>query len=470
MGSVSHLSRVGVSCYAREWTQVVHRMGRRWPNVRVAPLIPILREDSPGGLSRDLVLLATWIFKIYSDSLIGTRACWHRLVAKTLERSMGHTPLASQDFFTIPLPAGIDPSSPDRPTSFYSNSSRPSLLRGLDQGSVGELLDSVAEMVGRDYSIPVRARDSSVSTIIGGGVQENVKRLVLVGASNLRAVAGQLQAEGYELLNLTEPGWCINPESVADLLSKLKGIPKGCNTAFVFDIFGNSSTRVALFDGTTSLPTKGAGGYHLKGEIIVCNETIFNKLIDVVLPLLDCVGKAPTVIIPPQPRYLFSGCCDDSSHCTNLKNSDHSSVILTATVKLRTVLKKRCEKVFSGPYRVVDTCSAVLDGADKSVSNKLTELPALMAKDGVHLTREGYKNMAKNVMLAIQHIQAGDTSQSDSAAVLNVPGAGRFHWRGFTSPVGSKLSSSHHGGQKWGKGRPHHNNGPYVYKNRFQKN
>jgi len=39
--------------FAREWTQVVGRVGRRWPNVRVGQLVPIIREDCPGGVQRN---------------------------------------------------------------------------------------------------------------------------------------------------------------------------------------------------------------------------------------------------------------------------------------------------------------------------------------------------------------------------------------------------------------------------------
>ena len=48
-GSVSYLFRVGTSLYTREWTRVVARATSRWQNIRVPPLIPLIREDVPGG-------------------------------------------------------------------------------------------------------------------------------------------------------------------------------------------------------------------------------------------------------------------------------------------------------------------------------------------------------------------------------------------------------------------------------------
>ncbi len=52
---------------------------------------------------------------------------------------------------------------------------------------MGELLDAIAGMVNRDFSVPVSARGNSVSTVIGDDVQEKINGLVPVGASILKA-------------------------------------------------------------------------------------------------------------------------------------------------------------------------------------------------------------------------------------------------------------------------------------------
>ena len=126
----------------------------------------------------------------------------------------GLHPPCRPDFVTIPFISGIDPINPDRPTSFYTNSSRPSILHGIDQGSLGGLLDAIAVLVNRDLSVPVSARGNSVSTVIGDGVQEKIKGLVLVGASNMKAMVGLLQADGLEVIDLSVPGWCVSPKSM----------------------------------------------------------------------------------------------------------------------------------------------------------------------------------------------------------------------------------------------------------------
>ncbi len=54
-------------------------------------------------------------------------------------------------------------------------------------------------------------------------VQDNVKRDVLLGASNLKEVGPHLEEEGYEVVNLCKGGWMISPESVSDIVKQLQG-------------------------------------------------------------------------------------------------------------------------------------------------------------------------------------------------------------------------------------------------------
>jgi len=170
-------------------------------------------------------------------------------------------------------------------------------------------------------------RDFHVSTGVGvipanastnAGVKEPITKIVLVGASNLKRVAGHLRALGYEVTDLCHPGWMVTPASVAEVRHKIKSIPQESNTAYIFDLFGNSVTRFELYDGTTSLPVKGSNGFHLLGDIQCCTETVFEKLFEITTPLFDEVPGQLRIILPPQPRYVFGGCCPDPLHSTNV--------------------------------------------------------------------------------------------------------------------------------------------------------
>ena len=447
LGSTSHLQGVGVSLYAREWTRAVGRICNRWPNVRVGPVAPVLRGEGPGGVSRELCIFAIWLAKVYGSSIQGMKEPWNVVVCKTLGRVVGQTVLGSPEYFTIPLPVSLDPYGPDQPTTFVTSTSRPSTLLGLDQGSVGEVLAATSATLNRDFNIPVGTRIRPASALSGAEVQENTKRLVLVGASILKRTRDRLSEDGYSVTDICEPGWTITPENVKRLASRIENMTPGSNTTFVLDLFGNSCYRATLFDGSTTLPIKGGGGggFHLPGDVGVCGEVIFGKLIDTVMPIIDIVKDSMCILIPPQPRYLYHPCCQDAAHCTNMGREGYASSLLAETVKLRSVLKKKLGGKHTGVHWVMDTCSGVHDPDNMQLAEKLLALRVAGASDGVHLSQAGYDNLAKNIRATVIKLQNGmlgkPTNLSVAAGSPSVSGLGHsFFWRGFSSPSGSRAS------------------------------
>jgi len=464
-GSVSHLHRVGVGSYSREWTQVVNRLGRRWPNIRVCPLAPLIREDCSGGVARELVELASWLSKVYSGSINGLRDLWNLCVTRTIERSAGQTALNSVESYTITVPSSLEQNALAKPTTYYSTSSRPSILYGIDQGTVSELIEATKSVLNRDFNIPVGTGGSTPASAPDTAILENVKRVVLVGASILKQLASSLAEEGFEVVDLCVPGWKITPESVGDLLKKLETAKLSQNTAVVFDIFGNSCTRATLFDGSTTVPLKGVGGFHLPGKVSVCSEEIFTNLLDITKPVIDAAAGTIRLIVPPQPRHLFDPCCSDRTHCTNMGDPAHAGTVLAANLKLRAVLKRKLGGTDNGTVWIMDTCSAVKNPGELPVAEKLAALKTVSARDGVHLTDGGSKIFAANISEVLQKLQSGALGKghivtTGTAAVLFSGGGGRRFWRGFSSPVGSR-GRGLPAWQRMPKDRNYKNIGPY---------
>jgi hypothetical protein len=464
--SVSYLHRVGTSYYAREWTQVVNKMGRRMPNVRVCPLPPLIRSNCSGGVARELIELGGWFASVYKNSPQGLLEAWNSLATITIERSAGQTTLNAVEAYTISLPSSLELGAPDKPSTLYTNSSRPSVLFGIDQGTVGGLLHTISIVLDRDFKISVGAGLKPASTRAADGVQEHVKRVVLVGASNLKRVIGDLQREGYEVIDLCTPGWTVTPQNVQKLGQILKNSNLSQNSAFIFDLFGNSCFRATLFDGSTVMPMKEGGGYHLPGNVEVCKDDIFGKLIDIVQPVLDCAESSVRVVIPPQPRYLYSPCCSDRSHCCNVGLESHAETLLAGCFRLRSILKRKLTASGSvAPPWVMDSCCCVPNAPGCTVTEKLVVLKRVSAKDGVHFSPEGNTNVAKNICETLSLLQTGTLGKRDvlsrSAAVAISGTEPRHFWKGFSSPVGSVKKTSNQSWGKFPKDRSHGNNVPY---------
>ena len=463
VGSVSYLHRVGISKYTTEWCQVAGRVDSRWPGVRLGPLVPIIRTDVPGGVTREILELTAWFSKTYEGISLGFKEAWSKLSQLAMHNSAGVIMQPHVESYTVSAPDRLHPNAAIVPWTFFTNSSRPSLLKGLDEGQYRELLDSIATILDRDFRIPAGVGAIPVNAIPSVGVKEPLTKLVLVGASNLKKIAAHLRSLGFEVLDLCLPGWMVTPATVAEVTDKMRAITLSQDIAFVFDVFGNSVVRYELYDGTTPLPVKMGGRYHLLGEIVNCSEQVFKKLFEIASPLFEAVPSQMRIILPPQPRYVFGGCCDDLSHGTNSRKTTYPAERVSSFLALRNQLKKLAADKLSHNFWVADSCCAVEKGAELNTEERVKALRGLLQGDGVHLSEQGYRNAAKNIGCILEAAWKGKQGKfvpaSPNAALVSGPK--NFHWRGFNSPVGSRREpASNHGG-KAVRGRQHKHT-PYT--------
>ena len=460
VGSASHLHRVGSSFYCREWTQIVSRLNKQWPCLRVCPLTPLIREDCPGGVARELMEVCVWFHKVYQGTVHGMKSPWDLLIGKTAGQSAGVAVLEKCETYTIPLPSSLDPTSQMVPTTICCNTSRPSLLTGMDQGPILEVLGSISSTLSRDFGMEVILENA----LTMGGAKEKVRKIVLIGASNLRRVESHLTSMGYMVANLCVPGWIATPNSVEIMLQNLATLNLEGGTAIVLDLFGNSVFRFIDYDGSTSKPFKQGGSWHLAGEVTVCSTQILSNLIDIALPLLKCAAGHIRIVLPPQPRYIFSGCCDNAVHCTNRTKEGFSESIVTDICKLRTHLKKTLIQKLDKNFWLADSCCALRSAGNMSSAERVRALRPFMA-DAVHFTADAYRNVATNIVDHIEGLSSGSLGKtpltSRRATCDFVSGSSMFTWHGISSPVGSLLGRSAHRQQKSEKEKRHKNLGPY---------
>jgi hypothetical protein len=201
-----------------------------------------------------------------------------------------------------------------------------------------------------------------------------------------------------------------------------------CSAAFVFDIHGNSAIRFEQFDGTTALPFKSNGRYHLGGRIVYTPIATFRKVIEHVLPIFKAKGQNASIIVPPLIRYIYSRCCNDASHCTNADEKDFPEKLLSGLIQQRNELIKGLVKNGVTNFKVLDVC-CVTDGATTaSISEKLADLKKVSVKDGVHFTPFGYQNLERRIANCLKILNEDKPKSSRKST---------FFWRGFRSSHGS---------------------------------
>jgi hypothetical protein len=259
------------------------------------------------------------------------------------------------------------------------------------------------------------------------------EKVILLGASNLGRCAARLRALGNTVVDLTQPGWIASKANVDKLLGELDKIPCNEKTILVYDLYGNSTFRFEQFDGSLSMPFNSSGKYHMAGNIVVCPLQVFRKIFENTSALLVRHKTVRSIIIPPLPRYLFTGCCMKPDHSTNINSTGYCTKLLTDMINIRNNLKKLVSELGIRGH-VLDSCCVTSCPTTANTLTRIDALRTVFAPDGVHFLPAGYENLV-----------AAITSAPIRRPVLSPVSARTskiYYWRGFRSAVGSRAVPS----------------------------
>ncbi len=194
-----------------------------------------------------------------------------------------------------------------------------------------------------------------------------------------------------------------------------------------------SSIHFEQFDGTTSLPFRSNGKYHLGGRVVVTPPETFKRIVEGLVPIIREKGNRPCIIILPLPGYLFGHCCGDTSHCINTQDKDFPETLLAGFVQMRNYLIRQLVSHRLTNFKVIDLCCATNCSLTANVWEWIVELRKVTAKDGVHLIDDGYRNITKRSIACISQLLSG-TNKTGCASKPTV-----HFWRGFRSVRGSMM-------------------------------
>jgi hypothetical protein len=270
--------------------------------------------------------------------------------------SVGAITLPSMDTYKIPLPQSLADTSLVGSMTFCSVSSRPATLNGLPKDNLDELVRTLLDTVHRDFQTCVHPENFLARELQTVGSNTLMQKVILLGASNIGHTADRLRREGFEVVDLSSPGWLATPDNIALLLGKLEKLPCGTSDTLILDLYGNLSYRFEQFDGSISLPYKSKGRYHLAGNVVTCPLQSFKKVLENTTAVFSAKKDSKMIVIPPLPHFLFAGCCSAPGHSTNVNNEGHAQKLLTDIIGLRTCLKKFVASLSLGNCRVMDSC------------------------------------------------------------------------------------------------------------------
>jgi hypothetical protein len=214
-GSVSYLSRLGTSMYAKDWTEITAMTLEQWHGSRVCPLIPLILKECAGSVTRELNELSLWLEDVYDSDPQGLHEVWRGLVAAMDSLSSGAMQLDVMDSYKVLLPGSLQCSTLNKPLTFCSSSSRPVTFLGLPKDRCDELLSLLLNNIFTNFRACSRPEDDLVrADEIAKGSETAEQKVILIGASNLSRACGSFEALDLCFENHTVQGWTPTAENI----------------------------------------------------------------------------------------------------------------------------------------------------------------------------------------------------------------------------------------------------------------
>jgi len=462
ISSVSHLSKVGTTRYCMDWITCRDRILARWRQAKLGPLPPIIRCDTTSTVGKQLIELVIWFDIVYNHLTEYPRDAWHTIVRHIGSTDENGLDLMHREKYTVAVPHSLTDKT--LTNIWFTHSSSHTVTPGMDGGATDELLRALIGVLDTDFACNANPEDIVFTEpAIRHGTMENSNKhaVVIIGGSNMSRIAHTLKQQGWEVTDLTVPGWSPSPANIEKTASDISTLTVTDSTVVIMDIMANHAFRFEQEDGSLALPVKMGGRFHMLGTVRVCNKDTVYSTVARCKGILDKFG-CTKVVLPPFPRYIHAACCTEQGHCTDTGIQKHTNTLLESTLGMRKHVKDSLVKISTKNFVVPDVIQQIL-GEKSDIVKMAAELQHISADDGVHFTSIGYRKVAD--MLAktiIENARPASVIVSGGSAAA---GSG-FYWRGFLSPVGSVREPENYKLIRNGGGKWRHVNKPHQLSNR----
>jgi hypothetical protein len=164
-------------------------------------------------------------------------------------------------------------------------------------------------------------------------------RLVLLGSSHLKRIAGTLDTDKFEVGDLCRPGFRITESNVKELAvkleSELSGVEMDSCTRIV-QLFDNSIYQVGGPGGVRYLPKADQyRHYHVTGSLQIADKAAVKEMVGILTPVIKTMGQAKKIFLTPLARYWLKPCCSDPEHHTNYSAPNYLPALGSNVFRLR---------------------------------------------------------------------------------------------------------------------------------------
>ncbi len=157
-GTVSHLFNAGTTAYAYDWCNLVSRISGTYRDIRVLPLIPIIREDCSGTVNRQLIEISSWFSRVYSKNTLGLTSLWQNLIDTLSSTDEDGLDLGYWETYSVAFPAMLAPGAPLTTLKFSSNTSH-TTTRGMVSEVSNVLLSTLINLLQCKFATAANSED-----------------------------------------------------------------------------------------------------------------------------------------------------------------------------------------------------------------------------------------------------------------------------------------------------------------------
>jgi hypothetical protein len=248
-----------------------------------------------------------------------------------------------------------------------------------------------------DYC-PVMTRE--LPALISTFANPSTVPALIIGRSNGYRLGRAFEDMGMNPVKLDFAGLSINKTTVdvfmPSLLKELGMLDR--NIPVIIYALDNSCFRsiTPRGDMLTLKSKQGERKFHVVGELAVTPFVLLSPVMEELERLIAACGTRTVYLISVLPRYVLNACCDEETHCTNVRSSDDAA--LEASYKLLDDLSdinRRMANRLSRRNVMWISAADLLSGKEECDNKDLMEaLYACWANDPVHGDKMAYAKMA----------------------------------------------------------------------------
>ena len=177
----------------------------------------------------------------------------------------------------------------------------------------------------------------------------------------------------------------------------------------------------------------------MPGDVVPVADDMLATQVRQVAAALKTLKDTGKIIVPPIPRYMFGGCCNNSSHAQNTQNTTHGQTSLNDHTRQRKTIIQTLADSGCSNFKVLDFVGTYAPD-HLPTTQKLDILRHHTHQDNVHLSPDGYAKLANRIIdEALSLTSKNNTNRKHTSTQRTLTGRS---WRGFISTAGIGRSSA----------------------------